>query len=193
MLAPSQWDTSLQSNAVSHWLGVNLESSRVRLAEVVLSKPFDNNYQHATQTQTYFAPVKLLGVNKSFQKCYNDYVGLKHNLHYVCVYQVRNSLIVHRTFIIINAKQVRLQTHYPIFQQYMLTSVLPCCPWNLKIQHLNSNQTYQHINMGSFGNTSLLFNHFSNSSCLAPSPQKTENEEYICWNCGGNGRALQKS
>ena len=26
-LAPSQWDTSLQSNAVSHWLGANLESA----------------------------------------------------------------------------------------------------------------------------------------------------------------------
>ena len=26
-LAPSQWETSLQSNAVSHWLGANLESS----------------------------------------------------------------------------------------------------------------------------------------------------------------------
>ena len=25
-LAPSQWETPLQSNAVSHWLGVNLES-----------------------------------------------------------------------------------------------------------------------------------------------------------------------
>ena len=25
--APSQWETSLQSNAVSHWLGVNLESA----------------------------------------------------------------------------------------------------------------------------------------------------------------------
>ena len=25
-LAPSQWETSLQSNAVSHWLGANLES-----------------------------------------------------------------------------------------------------------------------------------------------------------------------
>ena len=25
-LAPSQWETSLQSNAVSHWLGTNLES-----------------------------------------------------------------------------------------------------------------------------------------------------------------------
>ena len=26
-LAPSQWETSLQSNAVSHWLGTNLESA----------------------------------------------------------------------------------------------------------------------------------------------------------------------
>ena len=26
-LAPSQWETTLQSNAVSHWLGVNLETS----------------------------------------------------------------------------------------------------------------------------------------------------------------------
>ena len=26
-LAPSQWETSLQSNAVSHWLGAKLESS----------------------------------------------------------------------------------------------------------------------------------------------------------------------
>ena len=26
-LAPSQWETPLQSNAVSHWLGVNLESA----------------------------------------------------------------------------------------------------------------------------------------------------------------------
>ena len=26
-LAPGQWETSLQSNAVSHWLGANLESA----------------------------------------------------------------------------------------------------------------------------------------------------------------------
>ena len=26
-LAPSQWETSLQSNAVSHWLGANLDSA----------------------------------------------------------------------------------------------------------------------------------------------------------------------
>ena len=26
-LAPSQWETSLQGNTVSHWLGTNLESA----------------------------------------------------------------------------------------------------------------------------------------------------------------------
>ena len=31
-LAPSQWETSLQSNAVSHWLGANPQSADSRLA-----------------------------------------------------------------------------------------------------------------------------------------------------------------
>ena len=26
-LLPSQWETALQSNAVSHWMGANLESA----------------------------------------------------------------------------------------------------------------------------------------------------------------------
>ena len=32
--APSQWETSLQSNAVSHWLGANLESAMWNLTKV---------------------------------------------------------------------------------------------------------------------------------------------------------------
>ena len=32
MIAPSQWKTSLQSNAVSHWLGANLESALTYVA-----------------------------------------------------------------------------------------------------------------------------------------------------------------
>ena len=32
--APSQWETSLQSNAVSHWLGTNLESALHALSSV---------------------------------------------------------------------------------------------------------------------------------------------------------------
>ena len=36
-LAPSQWETSLQSNAVSHWLGANLESALSLLQSSSLS------------------------------------------------------------------------------------------------------------------------------------------------------------
>ena len=36
-LAPSKWETSLQSNAVSHWLGVNLESSLILINYTALS------------------------------------------------------------------------------------------------------------------------------------------------------------
>ena len=36
-LAPSQWETSLQSNAVSHWLGANLESALRYTAPVCIS------------------------------------------------------------------------------------------------------------------------------------------------------------
>ena len=34
-LAPSQWETSLQSNAVSHWLGANLESVLIYLCQAI--------------------------------------------------------------------------------------------------------------------------------------------------------------
>ena len=34
-LSPSQWETSLQSNAVSHWLGANLESAWKCFKEMV--------------------------------------------------------------------------------------------------------------------------------------------------------------
>ena len=37
-LAPSQWETSLQSNAVSHWLGANLESALKCMAPVPWEK-----------------------------------------------------------------------------------------------------------------------------------------------------------
>ena len=38
-LAPSQWETSLQSNAVSHWLGANLESSLILLCSIQTTIP----------------------------------------------------------------------------------------------------------------------------------------------------------
>ena len=36
-LAPSQWETSLQSNAVSHWLGAKLESDPVAFLHLVVN------------------------------------------------------------------------------------------------------------------------------------------------------------
>ena len=32
--APNQWETSLQSNPVSHWLGANLESITISLSPI---------------------------------------------------------------------------------------------------------------------------------------------------------------
>ena len=42
--APSQWETSLQSNAVSHWLGANLESALQfpKISPAVLCSPRHN-------------------------------------------------------------------------------------------------------------------------------------------------------
>ena len=40
-LAPSQWDTSLQSNAVSHWLGANLETVLVLYSLQGLQESWD--------------------------------------------------------------------------------------------------------------------------------------------------------
>ena len=49
-LAPNQWETSLQCNAISHWLGANLESA---LSQVTLSKWLkqpNHSKQNATKT-----------------------------------------------------------------------------------------------------------------------------------------------
>ena len=43
--APSQWETSLQSNAVSHWLGANLESDLYIIAVIWMC----NEKQHTVQ------------------------------------------------------------------------------------------------------------------------------------------------
>ena len=34
-LAPSQWEMSLQSNVISHWLGANLESALIMVSEII--------------------------------------------------------------------------------------------------------------------------------------------------------------
>ena len=37
--APSQWETSLQTNAVSHWLGANLESALKFIRQSLNARP----------------------------------------------------------------------------------------------------------------------------------------------------------
>ena len=50
-LAPSQWETPLQSNTVSHWLGANLESAlkvyvRLHINHWLLYQPGGYSYHH---------------------------------------------------------------------------------------------------------------------------------------------------
>ena len=52
-LAPSQWETSLQSNVVSHWLGANLESA-LQNASAVAAHVLPNN-----ETWNYHGHMKL--------------------------------------------------------------------------------------------------------------------------------------
>ena len=81
-IVPSQWETSLQSNAVCHWLGTNLESA-LRYTEVVqiqyleflvmwrwfMKKCFHTWYtglilglRPANERQLYFATMSLTGL-----------------------------------------------------------------------------------------------------------------------------------
>ena len=55
--APSQWDTSIQSNAVSHWLGANLESTLL--------------VKHAPSIGQFYLVTKL-------HRCWN-HMGVWHN------------------------------------------------------------------------------------------------------------------
>ena len=45
-IAPSQLETSLQSNAVSHWLGVNLESALHFNSQVLVMSNYKDMYKH---------------------------------------------------------------------------------------------------------------------------------------------------
>ena len=55
-LVPSQWETSLQSNAISHWLGANLESALLQCPEwshiSAGGRPSGVNCEPATGNQT---------------------------------------------------------------------------------------------------------------------------------------------
>ena len=76
-LAPSQWETSLQSNAISHWLGENLESALLEkfnsLSHFHLYKWYANWYFFK-----HFQPIK-----GNFFRPYH--IHLSQQLLYFCI------------------------------------------------------------------------------------------------------------
>ena len=67
--APSQWETALQSNAVSHWLGTNLESALKTIIQVqtlvqVSNHPFPDSTIHG-KIFNEMPWIQLLGVSIS--------------------------------------------------------------------------------------------------------------------------------
>ena len=61
-LAPSQWETSLQSNAIPHWLGTNLESALINITNLTSLKNLSRGLIHLSfgiqwwNHSTYFFP-----------------------------------------------------------------------------------------------------------------------------------------
>ena len=95
--APSQWETSLQSNAVSHWLGANLESdlithslaSRVYSSSTGPKSPFLDNI-HPRQVKWYIYILKRGPGRRAWQRSeLKKTFTLLHELgHMVCCYAI---------------------------------------------------------------------------------------------------------
>ena len=74
-LAPSQRETSLQSNAVSHWLGANLESLPVyrRVSQLYMNAQWDITHQYnCTPVKMMFAVVVFVSV---FAVCHSGNIS----------------------------------------------------------------------------------------------------------------------
>ena len=87
-LAPNKWETSLQSNAVSHWLGANLDS--VLTVHIILSgtethnKRLDN-YSHGTFDIFYNRVHIFHDINKNPRRiyCFKDRSGsIPNDVHF---------------------------------------------------------------------------------------------------------------
>ena len=57
-LMPGQWETALQSNAVSHWLGTNLESSSLQISEP-FGLPDDYTALHEANKNSHFPKLAM--------------------------------------------------------------------------------------------------------------------------------------
>ena len=114
-LAPSQWETSLQSNAVSHWLGANLESalllSPVESPHITMSnfpcivhKRFINRSKRLKEIgwnkklqklyNNHNAKIYTLELHFSLQWCHNEPDGVSNHR---CLYCLLNRLLSHRS------------------------------------------------------------------------------------------------
>ena len=60
--APSQWETLLQCNAVSHWLGVNLESALCRILDTVIRNPYYKPCWMMTSRLSIFSQFNLISL-----------------------------------------------------------------------------------------------------------------------------------
>ena len=67
--APSQWETSLQSNAVSHWLDANLKSALYKLHDYLITQTCGTlifgRLAFADQLFVYFILMMLMWAKKS--------------------------------------------------------------------------------------------------------------------------------
>ena len=61
--APSQWETSLQSNAVSHWIGSNLESTLIMVPSDRIAKNKKGIWV------SIFYPARLNGIKPGINTC----------------------------------------------------------------------------------------------------------------------------
>ena len=61
-LAPSQWDMALQSNAVSHWLGTNLDGS---LSSMRMEFIYRSSFDQAWEFSWFLLISEFLGYKKS--------------------------------------------------------------------------------------------------------------------------------
>ena len=59
-LAPSQWETPLQSNAVSHWLGANLESTLLKCYSGVCFLRFDELWSNSWNIHQNKTPLQSI-------------------------------------------------------------------------------------------------------------------------------------
>ena len=91
--APSQWETSLQSNTISNWLGTNLESALTVLYAIYSSKLSVHTVEFQTWVTCYWWGSRIsYASTREFR--HDDVIKWKHFLHYwPFVWGIHRSLV----------------------------------------------------------------------------------------------------